>query len=94
MAANDDWSPWVNLRPDRPFPFRVGDYVRIRTFIDCKPYMNAEGFVTEDVIPEYVRAVACLRPWLDRIEVSVRRPRGLKMLEDLLENLPVKVIHE
>jgi hypothetical protein len=94
MKNADEWGPWVALRLDRAFPFRAGDYVRIRTFVDNKPFRVAEGFITDALIPEYVRAVACCRPGVDSIEVSVRRPRGLKMLEDLIENLPVKVVHE
>lgn len=94
MQENDDWTPWVTLSLDRAFPFRVGDYVRIRTFVDCAPFRHAEGWVTVGIIPAYVNAVSCCRPCLDRIEASVRRPRGLKMLEDLIESLPVKVVHE
>lgn len=94
MSEADDWGPWVALRPDRALPFRVGDYVRIRTFIENAPYRAAEGWITEAVIPEYRQAVACCRPGIDAIEVSVRRPRGLKMLKVLIANLPVKVVHK
>lgn len=94
MQANDDWTPWITLSLDREFPFRAGDYVRIRTFVDNKPYRNADGYITDALILDYVRALLCCRPGIDSIEASVRRPRGLKMLEDLIENLPVKVVHE
>lgn len=94
MQVNDDWSPWVTLSLDRAFPFRAGDYVRIRTFVDNKPFRTAEGWITDALILDYVRALMCCRAGVDWMDVSVRRPRGLKMLEDLIENLPVKVVHE
>jgi hypothetical protein len=94
MQIADEWGPWVVCHPGNALPFQAGDHVRIRTFINQAPYRSADGFIDAAVISQWVFTMTTLRPGLDWIEASVRRPRGMLILIDVLENLPVKVVHE
>lgn len=93
MAEHEEqWSDWIVCTRENPVPFQVGDYVTARAFIDGVFYMSAEAFVKDDDVPYYINAVLCCRPGLDWIEISIRRPRGMRSIQDILENLPPPVM--
>lgn len=94
MQIADEWGPWVVCHPGNAMPFRAGDHIRIRTVVGRAYYRDAEAFINDAVISQWAKTMTTLRPGLDWIEVSVRRPRGIRILTDILENLPVKVVHE
>lgn len=90
MTDEPEWGPWIEHAPG-PCPLRVGEYVQITTCDRHLKEVTQQGRVTQKVI----EAGAWLEPgpygrWVQVVRYRIRKPRGLTILEGLLENLPEK----
>lgn len=94
FECGEHWGEWIICTHDCPAPFRVGDYIQMRSFIDGRFHRSCEDFIKDGDFPFWAQAVDCLRPGRDRIEIRIRRPRGMRILSEIIENLPVQVVHE
>jgi hypothetical protein len=82
MTDNDEWGPWIEHDGSDKCPFQPGMFVQT---VDIKA--KYERCWTGFIFPEFLR----LFGWNFVIRYRIRKPRGLTILEGLLENLPNEV---
>lgn len=88
MPQHDEWGPWIE-HDASPCPIAVGTWCEVI----CRFRSGREESLQGRLGP---KSKACpswimpdhLGPWNQVIRYRIRKPRGLTILQELIENLP------
>lgn len=84
----EEWGPWISHTPG-PCPVMVGVYIMIDA---VKPWsgeiITLEGVVSQENTTHEVWYSYGDGVWGRITRYRIKKPKGLKILEEILENLP------
>lgn len=81
-----EWGPWIEHTPG-PCPVQPGNYIGVETLCRVRGVCYQEGLLTVHVATAENWCSDGSGPWARILRFRIRKPKGLTILEEALEQI-------